>query len=263
MTREEEVHAAHSGPGARRQEGGTLTSRRSLRRGDESPRRGSAGALRLICHDVAGAAVTVKLLAEGIRQRGEFHEDSLERLDCIVREAQWIAELSGRALEGAQDVGEVRLDSLVAQAVASARYVHRTSVEADLSPAAVTSTPLAIWRLVTNLIENACRAAGPTGRVRVCVSASGAIARLSVSDSGPGLRIPELHAMAAAPAQPGSGHRRGLGLRVVTDIVRECRGQLLTEPPALGGTTLIVDLPHAPRPEAPIPLCADPQGAVR
>jgi signal transduction histidine kinase len=263
VTREEEVYARHARPGALRLDSGTLSSRRSLPREDESPRRGCAGALRLICHDVAGSAVTVKLLAEGIRQRGEFHQDSLERLDCIIREAQWIAELSGRALEGAQQAGEVRLDSLAAQAVASARYVHRTTVEADLSPAAVTSTPLAIWRLVTNLVENACRAAGPTGHVRVCVGASGSVARLSVSDSGPGFRIPEFHALAAAPAQPGSGHRRGLGLRVVTDIVRECRGQLLTEPPALGGTTLVVDLPHAPHPDALIPLCADPQGAMR
>ena len=45
-------------------------------------------------------------------------------------------------------------------------------------------------RILYNILTNACRAAGPAGRVRVLVDEADGQARLTIADSGSGLGHP-------------------------------------------------------------------------
>ena len=97
-------------------------------------------------------------------------------------------------------------------------------------PAAViTISPVLLWRVLSNVVENAARAAGRSGTVTLAIRQAGTTV-IDVTDDGPGF--------GAGPP----GHA-SLGLEVVTALLESCGGALAVEAPPQGGTTVLVALP--------------------
>jgi signal transduction histidine kinase len=87
-------------------------------------------------------------------------------------------------------------------------------------------------RILGNLLANACRAAGPAGRVRILVDEADGQARLAIADSGNGLGQPT-----------AQGGRTGLGLDIVGALALKYGGSVHLGVSDLGGLAVTVLLP--------------------
>jgi len=114
-----------------------------------------------------------------------------------------------------------------------------------MSPALISAPPEWIDRLAGVLVDNACRHAGPDGKVRIQVRAQGNRVSLTVEDSGPG--IPEadrpllfdrFHRSTETGAEAGAG--AGLGLAIGDSIVRSTGGRWHIGDSPLGGALMSV-----------------------
>jgi len=119
-----------------------------------------------------------------------------------------------------------------------------------MSPVLISAPPEWIDRLAGVLVDNACRHAGPDGKVRIEVRAQGSRVSLTVEDSGPG--IPEadrprlfdrFHRSAETGAEAGAG--AGLGLAIGDSIVRSTGGRWHIGDSPLGGALMSVSWRHS------------------
>jgi signal transduction histidine kinase len=101
-----------------------------------------------------------------------------------------------------------------------------------------------LMEMLGNLMENACKWARQT--IRVTVSAMDGMARVTVSDDGPGLPAALIDAVLRRgnrldEAQPGTG----LGLSITAELVRLYGGQIeLISPGPDGGLAVSLSLPR-------------------
>jgi signal transduction histidine kinase len=137
---------------------------------------------------------------------------------------------------GVAAVADVGLRSLAGQVTQLARIAHETAVILEPGPeVTVEASPALLWRVLTNVVDNAARAAGPYGRVGVTVSAVGDQAVLDVIDDGPGF----------GQGPPGAA---SLGLGVVTSLLESCGGALEIRAPESGGAHVRIMVPVRPVP---------------
>jgi signal transduction histidine kinase len=131
---------------------------------------------------------------------------------------------------------------LVDDVARRARLVHDCSVTTELTPVRVPFHPVAVRRLISNLVDNACRAAGADGEVSITVRSPRAGAVIEVADSGPGPG-----AWSETLGAPREGHAAaGLGLHIVRSIVDGCGGLIEVGPAdALSGSKVVVTLPRS------------------
>jgi signal transduction histidine kinase len=99
----------------------------------------------------------------------------------------------------------------------------------------------AVDRLISVLLDNACRYAGEGGRVELRVTHTGGEVTLSVEDSGPGIPESErdlvLDRFHRADERPGG---TGLGLAIADAVVRNTGGSWSIGPSSLGGARMAV-----------------------
>ena len=137
-----------------------------------------------------GLALNVKRSAPDYRRALERIADESKRLRHIVEDLLWLARLD--SLPDAPPNEAIDVASLVEvcaarfDAVAARRGI-AISVEAKGSQPPLVFAP-AEWldRLVSVLLDNACRYSNEGGRVDVAVSSAGERVTLLVDDSGPG-----------------------------------------------------------------------------
>jgi signal transduction histidine kinase len=115
------------------------------------------------------------------------------------------------------------------------------------SDAYVLGEPGLIRQLVLNLTENAIKFT-QAGGVTISMGAENSHAHLDVADTGPGIPADALpHVFErfyrADPAHSRVVEGTGLGLAVVSSIVRAHGGEISVKSPAGGGTTVCVTLP--------------------
>jgi signal transduction histidine kinase len=127
-----------------------------------------------------------------------------------------------------------RLDELAEESAATARLRFGGAIEVITEPVLLTVHPAVVVRIFGNLLSNACRAAGDSGRVRVEVGRHAAMARLAVSDSGSGLQ----------PGQAGLRARPSLGLEIIGSLALGCGGTVHLGGSDLGGLCVTVLLPY-------------------
>ncbi|MFZ0014755.1 MAG: HAMP domain-containing sensor histidine kinase [Acidimicrobiia bacterium] len=136
---------------------------------------------------------------------------------------------TGRAQSTTLDLARL-VEAKVAD-FASIAAENELELVAEAAPATVVGADVALDRALSNLVENAVKAAPPGSVVTVGSGTDGGWAWMGVSDTGPGL-----------PSEPGD--RAGLGLSIVTQIVESHGGSLATFPGRDGiGTTMIVWIP--------------------
>ena len=193
---------------------------------------GRRRALRLArtVHEVRGALTVIGLGLElGVRA-GRLPPERLAAIEQQVRRA-------GRALDTLDGDRSGRREALaVGAAVRALTAVHPgVDVEVDGEPQ-IDADPGRFAQVLGNLVANAVEHGIPPVRVRV--TSEGALARIEVSDGGPGLPAP----LVTLAARSRPGRRRGHGLAIAVAAARADGGHIRSGP-ASTGARLVVEYP--------------------
>jgi len=187
--------------------------------------------LRELCHDLTVPATSIKLLTQVAATESDPGPAMRARLRQIYEEAARIANICGYVLDQPREQGPADLDLLAADVADSARWQYAGRIDVVADPAPVAAHPVVVVRILTNLTDNACRAAGPGGRVRLTVRAEGERATLIVADSGRGFG-------------QGESGKASLGLDIVAAMARRCGASVTLGPSDLGGAGVTVTFPR-------------------
>jgi signal transduction histidine kinase len=187
---------------------------------------------------------TLSYLVEAVRGDVDLPGDAGNRLELLSLEMSRLLDIIAQEIPGRAGVpasAQVELRSLAGQVTQLARIAHETAVILEPGPeVTVEASPALLWRVLTNVVDNAARAAGAYGRVGVAVSAQDDRARLDVIDDGPGF----------GHGPPGAA---SLGLGVVTTLLESCGGTLEIRAPAAGGAHVRIVVPVRPLPAGAVP----------
>ncbi|MDA8361287.1 MAG: ATP-binding protein [Gammaproteobacteria bacterium] len=195
-----------------------------------------------VSHDLRTPLARLRLAVELLGPDRELREgmiQDIEEMDGIL------AEFLAYVRHGVEEhVVPGNLNDLVEEVVA--RYA-RQGIGIRFIPSALPTFPYrprATTRLVTNLVDNACRHAG--GQDIVVTTGHDTIsAEITVADRGPGLTAAE-HSRLTDGLIPGETHRRGLGLIIAQRIAETQGGRLILEKRRGGGLLARVRLPLVP-----------------
>jgi signal transduction histidine kinase len=193
--------------------------------------------LRELCHDLTMPATSIRLLASVAAKESDPDPALKIRLRQIADEAGRIADICSSFLDPARKPGPTDLRLVAVDAADSARSRFSGAIDVVADPVTAAAHPVDVARILANLLDNACRAAGPAGRVRLAVEREGCRARLVVADSGRGFGNGEF------------GHA-SLGLGIVAALVRRNDGAVQMGTGDLGGLAVTVTLPEGGRPVA-------------
>jgi signal transduction histidine kinase len=229
------------------------------RQAEESSRRFLADAAHELRTPIAG----IQAAAETLLHNGSTIDAAQrERLEVLlIREARRAGTLVSDLLATARLDAGVKLEltptSLAALAgteVDRARLLHPNAQVDLLGPDVVVSCdPDRIGGVLRNLLDNALRAAGPSGRVNVGLAADPSWACVDVADSGPGVppadrerifeRLVRLDTARGDASRPETGGGSGLGLAIARGYARAHGGDLvcLDSP---GGAVFRLTLPR-------------------
>lgn len=180
---------------------------------------------------------------------------SVDELEVLLHHVGHIEELVehyaglGRSDDSWSEI-DLRAEVLCAAAMLAQRVVQAGAVlETDLgdSPVLVRGRTVAVRQVVLNLVGNALDAVAGRERrvVTVEVRCVGQLARLVVSDSGPGVADTvrdSLFEPFVTTKPPGRG--TGLGLYIARKLLDEAGGELRAERAEGGGARLVVELPR-------------------
>jgi signal transduction histidine kinase len=180
--------------------------------------------LRSLLHDLGHGLATLSYLADGLRAEASLPGDAAHRLQLMELELDRLLELVDlRADQSSADAFALR--GLLTQVVAVKSLAG--SADVRLRPGGevtMRADQTLLWRMVSNLLDNAVRAAGRGGRVTVAVHrrASGGVA-VEITDDGPGF---------------GNGPRgsSSLGLGIVLALAERCGAELRIDPAPVRGT---------------------------
>jgi len=212
---------------------------------------------------VAGVNAVAENLAEGIvvdpprvREYGQVILDHGRRLWDLIDQVLLYAGLSkSTRRNGAEPID---VDALVRAASARVMSLPRGRLVVHVQPGLPPwgGDAAAVETIVTNLLSNAAKHAGPSATVTLSVNRQPRGTRswllIRVSDTGPGIPRHELGRVlqpfyggeASRVAQsPGSG----LGLSLVSRVVRTYGGNLSVESAVGSGTTVMARLPFEER----------------
>lgn len=216
-----------------------------LRAPGESGRRASTESqrvplrLRETYHDMRQPVAAMLALADAALTEPCLPDVTRSYLEQISTLAQSLADVVHESLRADEHADEgARLTDLVQladEAVAAERVTFAGTLKLlpHAGPVLVRTNPVDIRRVISNLLGNATRAAGPTGRVTVEVGCDSSLAQLAVEDSGPGLgHIPQ-------------GTRLGWG--IIAQSLARCGGSIKYGESALGGVRACFWLPLGAR----------------
>jgi signal transduction histidine kinase len=207
------------------------------RRRAEGRRRSDARdtrALRGLLHDLGHEITTLSYLVEAVRGDVGLPADSSYRLELLSLEMARLLDIIRHGLNGldsAAGAEPIKVRELATQLARLAELGYEADVRLLPGPEATAFVnPVVLWRVLSNLVDNAARAAGSGGRVTVAIHPAETVTRVEVADTGPGFGwVP-----------PGEA---SLGLEVVTSLLAACGGTLAVDSPPGGGTCVRIGLP--------------------
>ena len=193
---------------------------------------------------VIEAEVAIALSKE---RNAESYRSALERiggeghrLQRIVDDLLWLARLDGERKQQIEELADVEAITLACterfQVVAETSQLRLTFVKFGDDDAIVRAPRDSIDRLVGVLIDNACKFAGPGGRVEAIVATQGNIVTLEIDDSGPGIDPQErdlIFDRFHRTSTPAGG--TGLGLAIADSIIRATHAHCKIDTASIGG----------------------------
>ncbi len=176
--------------------------------------------------------------------------DEGRRLQRLVEDLLWLARSDEARLEPKAretcDLGDVaatvtgRFESVASQKGVSLELVRPTVA------ATVHADEESIDRLVGVLLDNACKFAGPGGRVRVTVRVAAHRLALTIDDNGPGIPIEERDKVFRRfHRTDSSAGGTGVGLAIADAVVKSTHGHSVVSESPLGGARFEVSWRHA------------------
>ena len=124
-------------------------------------------------------------------------------------------------------------------------------IDCSLGDATVPGDAHLLYRVVSNLLDNAIRYNVPAGRVQVTLAASTSETTLTVTNTGPVI-APDQVSRLLQPFQRGTPSRTaspdglGLGLSIIADIANAHTAHLHLRPRPEGGLTVTAGFPRTP-----------------
>ncbi len=216
--------------------------------------------LSSVSHDLRTPLVSILGAAEGLGQPGLSAEGSQmlvetireegERLDRYIQNLLDMTRLGHGALKPRTMASDLR--ELAGGARNRLRGPLRghpvtVAIPADMAPVQV--EPVLIEQVLVNILDNACKYAGPGRPIRIAAYQSKARAILTVEDDGPGLMPGAADKVFDMfwRAEQGDGGQAGtgLGLAICKGIVEAHGGTILAEAvhPDGRGTRIVIELP--------------------
>jgi signal transduction histidine kinase len=192
-------------------------------------------AVRGLLHDLGHQMTTLSYLVEAVRSEIDLPQDAQVQMEILALGMSRLLDTIGHEVPDAPlpaQVTSVNLRSLVGQVVRLAGVRYCTSIVLLPGPDVTLEAASALlWRVLTNVIDNAARATGPEGRVEISLHDKHGAA-IDVTDDGPGFGL-------------GPSGTASLGLSVVTSLLEFCGGSLEVRSPQAGGTQVSIQLPAA------------------
>lgn len=168
-----------------------------------------AQALQGLLHDLGHDLATLSFLAEAVRGDRALSADTRRLVNLIEQLTSRLLGVVVRGVYLSDDRENILVRDLLGEIVSLADLTNKTSVALLPAPeVTLCADPALVWRMMTNLVGNAMRAAGPDGHVEVTVGNERGIV-IEVADDGPGFG-------AAATGWAS------LGLWVVTALANTC-----------------------------------------
>lgn len=191
-------------------------------------------ALRGLLHDLGHEMTTLSYLVEAVRGDVALPDDSSNRLELLSLEMSRLLSIIRQGLHGVDGAASPE-PVAVRQMLAELARLAQLTYEADVrllpgEQASALANPVLLWRVLSNVVDNAARAAGPGGRVTLAAHQD-VKAVIEITDDGPGF--------GAGP--PGSA---SLGLEIVTSLLESFGGSMAVESTPGAGTTVRLLLPR-------------------
>jgi signal transduction histidine kinase len=195
---------------------------------------------------LADPAINLDSLRAACQEAIDAGKDQAQLIDALLTLARSQRDLDHRETV---DLTAIVNDALDAhQPSAAARGLH---VDATLAHAEVSGDAQLIYRLVSNLLDNAIRYNKSGGQVEVELAASTIEATLTVTNTGPPVPPDQVSRLLepfqrADPDRTASPNGLGLGLSIVADIAQAHRASLEIHPRPEGGLTITLSFPTEP-----------------
>lgn len=157
-----------------------------------------------VLHDLGHGLFALSCLTESVLNAERVPAQMRVPLTLISDEAARLLDLVRQASAAESTPKPVNVRTLLEAAARIAAQTSGTAV--TLSPGAavwLVTDETALWRMITNLVDNGVRAAGPLGEVELSAEPGPPVV-VTVADNGPGFA-------------EGSRGRPGRGLRVVSE----------------------------------------------
>jgi signal transduction histidine kinase len=204
--------------------------------------------IRGLLHDLGHQLMTLSLLAESIRADADVSPESAHRMELVRQETFRAIDMITDHMSVTDPDGQdadpdpVDIRDLAGQAAQLAELAYgATVVLLPGRPTFIGISPCTLWRVLSNLVDNAARSAGPGGRVEISVRQETDTV-IDILDDGPGF--------GRAP-----GGTEGLGLSVVRQLVETADGRLeVADRPEAGTRVRVVFCRQ--RDHAMVPACA-------
>jgi two-component system OmpR family sensor kinase len=207
---------------------------------------------------LAAVRAYAELFSRGAAQRPADLERTMagitresERMSVLVDDLLLLARLDeGRPLERER----VELHDVVAESVETARMLEPDRVIAcRLDQATVVGDRDRLRQVVDNLFSNVRAHAGAAASVDVLLERADGAARLTVTDSGPGLAPDQAEHVferfyRADPSRARAAGGAGLGLSIVAAVTEAQGGRATASAAPHGGAAFTIELPLATRP---------------
>ena len=186
---------------------------------------------RQLCHDLRQPLAVIAAIAAGLDLEPGLSVTGRQRLEQLLEQTQRLSSFVAGCLTAPQQVA-VDLRRVLDAVVRSGSVLFEGTLQlAGSDEPVVRGDEVLLDRALTNVLDNACQAAGPDGLVRVALWSAPDGAHVDIDDDGPGF----------GRSAPRGGH--GLGLGIARSVLDQHGGTLHTGPGMLGGTRVRIRLP--------------------
>lgn len=201
-----------------------------------------------LSHELKNPLAAIKAIAQ-LWSRGVADPDAREQLATVVSEAERMRCILDEYLSFSRPLEKLRLEPVslgtAVQEILAILSARADDAGVDLratGEAVAVADPRRLKEALLNLVANALEATSPGGHVAVTVSADGAVARITVADTGAGM-APEVLERIGTPFFTTREVGTGLGVLLARAVFTQHGGSLAYASAPGAGTTAMAALP--------------------